>query len=121
MPKLEITEKRNCLSHAHVAIGLEANISYWFSRIDYTHNVLCDYIQSWRLSREQHIRMNSCSNFSKVRNILKYQLITNVFLHHVHCVCFGLRCIRFCGNSNQCNLKAYMITLDAYKKVKVLN
>lgn len=44
MTKLEITEKGDCLSHAHIAIGLEAHISDRSSRINRAHNVLSDYV-----------------------------------------------------------------------------
>lgn len=44
MTKLEITQKGDCLCHAHIAIGLEAHISDRSSRIEHPHNVLGDYV-----------------------------------------------------------------------------
>lgn len=42
MAEFEITKKGNCLTHAHVAIDLKAYVRDWPSRIDDSHEVLCD-------------------------------------------------------------------------------
>lgn len=49
MTEFEVAEERDSLGHAHVAIGFEAHISDWSSRVNNTHNVFCDYVQAWCL------------------------------------------------------------------------
>lgn len=49
MAELEIRKKRYSLCHAHVAIDFEANIGYGFSWLNDSHDVFCDYVQSWSL------------------------------------------------------------------------
>jgi hypothetical protein len=44
--KLEVREKGNCLLHTHVAIGLEAYISNGIARLNQTHDILGDHIQT---------------------------------------------------------------------------
>lgn len=53
MAELEIIEKRDCLGHAYISIGLEADIGYWSSWQYNTHQVLCDNIEPWGLAEEE--------------------------------------------------------------------
>lgn len=46
VPKLEILEKCQCLSHTDVPINLKAHICNWPPRIQVSHDVLSDYVQS---------------------------------------------------------------------------
>ena len=59
MPQLEIIEKGDSLCHTHIAIGFEAYISNWSSRIYNTHDVLCYNVQSRCLYTRHHkVSMN---------------------------------------------------------------
>ena len=49
MAELEISQKRYGLCHAHVAIDFEADIGYGFPWLNDSHDVFCDYVQSWSL------------------------------------------------------------------------
>lgn len=44
MAKLEIAEKGDCLSHAHVSVHLKAHIRYWPPGIYNSHEIFRDNI-----------------------------------------------------------------------------
>ena len=49
MTKLEVLQKGDPLFHAYVAIHFKAYVGNRISWIQIPNNILCDYIQGWRL------------------------------------------------------------------------